>query len=69
MLYSMIILICATATPREACTVDTAIRVTPQPGYVSAAWCGLSGQAVIASTVLRPPETYVKVRCTPKEGE
>lgn len=67
MLYSIVILICLSGTPRAACTVDTAYDVVPQDRPVSAAWCGLSGQTVIARTALPKPNTYVKVTCLPLE--
>lgn len=67
MLYTMIFLICASSIPKAECSIDNATDVIPDDRQMSAAWCGLSGQAVLAQTVLVKPGYYPVVCCVPVE--
>ena len=59
-----LLLICALAVPRPACSPDTAADVIQGPPATSMMGCALMGQAYVAQTRLRPgPGQYLKVIC------
>lgn len=62
-----IILICALATLRQDCSVDTATVVVQGPDATNLAQCGFLGQAYLASTSLAAyvdDDHYLKILCT-----
>lgn len=62
-----IILICALATFRQDCSVDTATVVVQGPDATNLAQCGFLGQAYLADTALAAyveDGHYLKIMCT-----
>jgi hypothetical protein len=67
MLLRTLILICALATPRHDCSIDTAVDVIQGPEAASLVECGLHGQADIAAGAMAgflDEEHYLKIICT-----
>lgn len=62
-----IILICALATFRQDCSIDTATVVVQGPDATNLAQCGFLGQAYLANTALTAyveDGHYLKILCT-----
>jgi hypothetical protein len=64
-MFKVLILICSVNVAPQDCQRQTATDVIAGPIVSSELSCGLSGQAYLADTALRPTvREYVKVQCS-----
>lgn len=65
-MFATLILVCAAALPQQDCNRDNAVDVVAGPGASTPLGCGMSGQAMLASTTLAPELNegrYLKILC------
>jgi hypothetical protein len=64
-MLQILLLVCATTTPRAACDTHTALDVVDAGHAASPTQCGLLGQVLVAPTAIAPEpgRTDLVIRC------
>ena len=66
-MIKVVVLVCATTTPRAECQPDTALDVINAPNASTMGLCSLQAQAYVAQTAIAgalASDAYLKIQCT-----
>ena len=66
-MIKVVVLVCATSTPRAECQPDTALDIIKAPDASTMGLCSLQAQAFLAQTAVArdlASDNYLKIQCT-----